>query len=126
MEKIIQMKDSDGLIYPISNVYSTDEKLIGKWIDGKHLYRKTYYITTEGADITELNFDYIEISKASVITQNFIFPFARYTSENDRIDIFISKLNKTVNISLGSAWSSEFIGAYITLEYTKTTDQKER
>ena len=122
MAKIIQMKDSDGLIYPISNVYSTDEKIIGKWVNGKILYRKTYYITTEGTDITELNFDYIVISKASIITQNFIFPAERYTNENDRIDIFISKQNRTININLGSAWSSEFIGAYITLEYTKTTD----
>ena len=51
-----------------SDLYSTDEKLIGVWIDGKPLYQKTYVInnpdTTWGtnyahSDFGVTNIDYI-------------------------------------------------------------------
>ena len=47
-------------------IYSTDEMLIGKWEDGKNLYRKTIYITNITG--TEYKYDLTNLSSASGIS----------------------------------------------------------
>lgn len=49
MSKIIQMKDSEGInLYPkVLEEYSTTEQIIGRWIDGKPIYRKTVTFTND-------------------------------------------------------------------------------
>lgn len=86
MAKIIQMKDSEGLIYPISNVYSTEEKEIGIWIDGKPLYRRTIFSDTSTGTIN-VDYESIMFKNVNVMCDNkFLFPDGRYTSPDDRVD----------------------------------------
>lgn len=49
-DKIVQLKDKGDNLYPIGvggyDVYSTSETVIGKWIDGRPIYRKVITGTT--------------------------------------------------------------------------------
>jgi len=112
------------------NVYSTDETVVGTWIDGKPLYRKV--IITNLSDTvnveTRTNFNsnirdiikidgYIRLSDSSNVPLNFyvssteyIVTYSDFTSGNGRI--------RTVNNS------SKYTGKEVKyiVEYTKTTD----
>ena len=106
-------------------IYSTEEVVIGKWIDGKPLYRKVLSSTTisdSNVDITlPSNIDFMSIDKVEIKVGNFSFFSDRYTNANDLIQIF--KYNATtLRVVLGSAWKSGFKSVIIVIEYTKTTD----
>ena len=106
-------------------IYSTEEVVIGKWIDGKPLYRKVLSSTTisdSNVDITlPSNIDFMSTDKVEIKSGGFSFFSDRYTNANDLIQIF--KFNATtLRVVLGSAWKSNFISAIIVIEYTKTTD----
>ena len=105
--------------------YSTEEVVIGKWIDGKPLYRKVLSSTTisdSNVDITlPSNIDFMSIDKVEIKAGGFSFFSDRYTNANDLIQIF--KFNATtLKVVLGSSWKSNFKSAIIVIEYTKTTD----
>ncbi len=103
--------------------YSTNETTIGKWIDGKPLYRKVYKITN-GLTIDtllSLNVSGLNIercirldgwqygSEFSFISLNF------YNSDFNYLYLYD---NTTINYQYH--WSATEI--YIIIEYTKTTD----
>jgi hypothetical protein len=118
-------------------VYSTEEKIIGVWIDGKPLYRKTIYLenvelpANSDGTIYELmlmdlwNIDHIDLSKfhikagadsssiyTTTIMQN------TYFSDNNYLYVrgFMTNLLIQTNY-----WKYIHKGC-ITIEYTKTTD----
>ena len=39
------------------HVYSTEEQIIGKWIDGKDIYEIVLELTSNSADVSDLNID---------------------------------------------------------------------
>lgn len=101
------------------NDYSLEEKVIGKWVDGKPLYQKTIYISSlEAGDyphgISDIEYitDIIGIQKN--LYSNIWVPLWHYADQSFRIVV-----NRT-NISIAGSLSSQM--AYITLRYTKTTD----
>lgn len=118
----------------ISNeeIYSTDEIVIGRWIDGKPLYRKVleFHPTAGGEEITFphnipnvenvfINTNYTYLRRASG-TKN-------YGIGNDGNDgywfsaRYVSADNKRIGFKIGnSLWSDSII--ICTIEYTKTTD----
>ena len=107
------------------DVYSTEETVIGTWIDGKPLYRKVLSSTTiSGSDVDitlPSNIDFMSTDKVEIKSGGFSFFSDRYTNANDLIQIF--KFNATtLRVVLGSAWKSGFKSAIIVIEYTKTTD----
>lgn len=127
MAKIIQMKDSEGLIYPISNVYSTDEKVIGTWM-GKNLYGKTIVFpngtgTTEYAyyllsDFGVSNVDEIFIGHPTFYTYNenrYPFPY----NDGNAFEVIVNPTGIIVKLGYLDISKCRFI---VTLEYTKTTD----
>ena len=105
--------------------YSTEEVVIGKWIDGKPLYRKVLSSTTisdSNVDITlPSNIDFMSTDKVEIKIGGFSFFSDRYTNERDLIQIFKSNAT-TLRIVLGDVWKSNFKSAIIVIEYTKTTD----
>ena len=132
MAKIIQMKDSDGLIYPISNVYSTDEKVIGKWIDGKTLYRKVIKF------VAELDKNYFAVYTGDANLVKNIDSIAKFDTFVE-VDTVIVSIPNTYSFEFrtyiqrsyggigieGTSSNSDMInGRNVTmiLEYTKTTD----
>ena len=105
--------------------YSTEETVIGTWIDGKPLYRKVLTSTTISDSIVDItlpsNIDFMSTDKVEIKASGFSFFSDRYTNANDLIQIF--KFNATtLRVVLGSVWKSNFISAIIVIEYTKTTD----
>ena len=112
------------------NTYSTNELKIGTWIDGKPIYRKT--ITTTSTSITTdiTNFDTIISAKGMVYISESPGdgwqPIPRVTSDVSTFGIGIGNIRNTNNVLtavlyIGTNYGS--IGnAYITFEYTKTTD----
>lgn len=112
----------------LSNIYSTEETVIGTWIDGKPIYRKTFYSTS-----TESSFNIphgISIDTVVAINGYYRTPgifWFRLGSASHLGDIEylttlrIEKQNIKVilgyNINRGSGSIT-----HVTLEYTKTTD----
>lgn len=112
-----------------ANNFSTDEKVIGTWIDGKPLYQKTIncgalpntstkYVSS---GLTNVNvkdiFGYAAsssytqpINKPAVVVDYVVYSFETYYNNS----------NNTITISTGID-RSEYTG-YVTLRYTKTTD----
>ncbi len=55
MNQLVQLKNENGNMYPVSDVYSTKEQIVGTWIDNKPIYRKVINFTFD-TDITK---DYV-------------------------------------------------------------------
>lgn len=109
--------------------YSTEEQIVGKWIDGKTLYRKVLtYNSTINANtlfkIGEVN------SVEKVISMNYVIRNSNgsqwindYVNVNEQICSFTLIMQTTDGFLYGrsnsEAWSSPFL--IVTIEYTKTT-----
>lgn len=101
-----------------SNNYSTEEQVVGTWIDGKPLYRKTIYITNLS---TQQSYG---ISNVDVIYVDYGHSFVSW--DLNTLVYTPQRANFTINKTQGIIWGetsglSDWKG-YITLEYTKTTD----
>ena len=104
------------------DVYSTEEQVIGRWIDNKPLYRKVIYIgeLPNDTNITvpiDLVSSEIRLTKISGVSHGINGLYQ--TGLNDKV----TRLMLTPN-GLNVACSGDFRGmmAYAILEYTKTTD----
>jgi hypothetical protein len=110
------------------NTYSTDEIRVGTWIDGKPIYRKVIYIsalpsstgpaTAYSPGITgTINF----IKSLTGTTSNgIIMNGNRPENAAAEIGLFFDISSANIMISVGQDRSN--LSAYVTLEYTKTTD----
>ena len=117
------MSSTDKAKLDNGEVYSTTEQVIGKWIDGKPLYRKTIYSTAKTGSLSLSNVDFLRWKNFNAFVNNeILFPDARYISSTDKLDFFVSKTQKSFTITLGSDWSSKFTYLVFEIEYTKTTD----
>ena len=112
-------------------IYSTDEIIIGKWINNKPIYRKVINFgslpnaTTK--DITHgiTNLDKIiryygiayATGSAGFITR--ILPASSPSGAEYTIDLYILENN----IEIATAIDRSAYSAYIIIEYTKTTDE---
>lgn len=108
--------------------YSTNEQVIGTWIDGKPLYEKTFNFTgTYSGDQGSVP---INMSIADTIfpveawginSGNAICPFPYvHSSANNNGGFFISVDKKSIGLRFASGLT--FKKVVITLRYTKTTD----
>lgn len=113
-----------------NNVYSEEEQIIGKWIDGKPIYRKVI-ITTSPTSINDFQCiallpenektlvnlrAQIFVPNASIITQ---VPFSFATESLGSIYFDPKTKNIIMSINNSTYINSEVI---IIAEYTKTTD----
>lgn len=119
--------------YASPNDYSTSEKIVGTWIDGKPLYQKTYTVARAAnvgnTPIThELSFDYITVTDAVIIAddKSVIFPLpnnwvdANGSNSLEQSEVFINPTTINIRIRNGEVTVPGTI--YITVKYTKTTD----
>lgn len=125
MAKIIQMKDSEGLVYPISNVYSTEEQVIGTDIDGTR-YRKvittnTPSTTNDSVVATIPENDFVKKIDGLFYNQmaSQLIPLNFYYSEQYNAVSYIqfNEIHMKVSVQDYTNCPLEII-----LEYTKTTD----
>lgn len=108
--------------------YATAEAATGtKWIDGKEIYKKTYYISalpnngsgTYNPGIS--NLDYVVKIEAfglrSSDTATFPLPFSHPTSANC---ISLTYVKSTGLINIATGVDRSLLSAYVTIYYTKT------
>lgn len=107
--------------------YSTDEKVVGKWIDGKPIYEKTVSL---GALSYDTNWHYIShgISNIDKVVE-------LYGTAKSNDGLYVAMPNYRSGLSLGillvanssaiaymNNWITGQDWAYATIRYTKTTD----
>ena len=117
-----------------TNEYSTTEQVVGKWIDGRTLYRKVIVYhpneiigsanTTTNISIPHNIANFKQIVKASMVNEGgYVFPtIGSSTGSTITLSDTITKVD-TTNINfriINNAWPA--VHFYIILEYTKTTD----
>ena len=109
------------------HTYSTEEKVVGTWVDGKPLYRKSYIIkgiTTVSYtfSLAGLNMDmcFFDFTHSIFKQDVFSLPFGIYGSNTDYNRIFFQN-NNSIVFQFGSIYTMSK-DLYFTLEYTKTTD----
>lgn len=106
--------------------YSTEEQIIGKWIDGKPIYEKVInmgYLPNSSSiniDVSELNIDNIIELRGMCYTDDKknIRPITLGTSDTNAIRIDVT--NNTIRIFTWSDWSA--YNSFCIIQYTKTTD----
>lgn len=127
-----------GAINEVNNKfnYSTSEQVIGKWIDGKPLYRKTITFTTTikinettsiAHNIENAKNIFIDFSasfmEANIGESNYMsygLPLIGYSGNiSDKVYCYVNPtdINFYANGNWGENWTK-----HITLKYTKTTD----
>ena len=128
MGKVIRIKND---VYLANDVYRGQETLVGKWIDGKNLYKKTITFTTtietyKALTITHgiSNVDKIWVdSTASFLYEiNSVFynlPLVGYNG--NFTEILYLRLDKTnITFYANGGWNGNWTKV-VTLMYTKTT-----
>jgi len=113
-----------------SDLYSTDEKIVGCWIDGKPLYQKTFYSSTytnaEWKVIGTID-DFETVVSESGMIVNVTLGFHRYAlgcgvyDDNDMHSVLqVNQQGKVIVYArrVNDAWQD----VYVTVKYTKTTD----
>lgn len=119
---------ANAIKYGTGNDYSLDEQIVGTWIDGKPLYQKTI----DCGSLPDTTYKEIETgldTTANVVNlfgyttriegERMPLPFVSEKDSSQCIRVYITAERK-IYISTGTnriKWS-----AYITLQYTKTTD----
>ena len=108
-----------------NSVYSTDEMIIGRWIDGKPLYRKVIQgnITSKDQSLFVVNENIktmISIYGYDSPDGIYYFPFNYTQNGSTQKAIFYKKDTDTIEFRSNSFKSGEVF--VVILEYTKTTD----
>lgn len=120
--------------------YSTEEQVVGEWIDGKPLYQKTVNIVlsekstitadrqwTVLQDLSSLNPDEIFIVGGFIHLDNDSAPLTAYTQSTDNTYWMTRIWDKKIHVlSCGNSWYKQGLGVkgyvIVTIQYTKTTD----
>ena len=112
-----------------SDLYSTDEKIVGRWIDGKPIYQKTINFTTPSSINTDSKILTISNGETVIdfhgtISRNdggYMYLGSNYPSQGNSLFFTTndSKIECYFRVSISTDTSRP---AVITLQYTKTTD----
>ena len=105
--------------------YSTTEKKIGTWIDGKPLYRKVFTIgnvgTSSSATLgTISNLDTVIKLNGACYSGSLWLPIPRTHASNVQYQNQVYIDNGTVTVATGTG--SNMSKGYVIVEYTKITD----
>ena len=128
----------DNHIKEVANTYSTNETVIGKWIDGKPIYRKVIdlgVLPNEGTFRIPHNIDNLDriISMRGMAkspNQNLLLPFS-YGTGKDGVNsdgtvkvntVPINIYEEQGNIVVYTLSDRSNMTGYVILEYIKTTD----
>lgn len=104
--------------------YSTEEKVVGTWIDGKTLYEKTVLYDGVIKQNTKIYQDdsigeFIDVFNKYFYDTNFGYWCG---SINGDYELNISSAGKSLNGNVDSAYGSRITKCRCTIQYTKTTD----
>lgn len=121
--KIALIEDLENYVDKITNVipmascYSTDEKIVGRWTDGRPVYQKTYHFSTRVVLASGVNENILQLPSEMVLISgiahdtdySFVQNQIQIGKNNGYLYIYNAK-----NVSVGLC--------DITLQYTKSTD----
>lgn len=104
------------------NDYSTEEKIVGTWIDSKPLWQKTFQQSLNLAvsstdymgDLTGLNIDYGTVASYVMIDTN------GYASALTHFDVWLRVPQNNIGVTNKSTQAKNGT-MYVTIQYTKTT-----
>ena len=104
--------------------YSTTEKRVGTWVDGKPLYQKTYYFASPTTDtLLENNVAYAHLVAKSYVTAGTDMNTDDfYYSSSSYVNIRGYVRSNSLKLSVFKTSSPAVSELYITFQYTKTTD----
>lgn len=126
-------EDMTDVVTPLPSVsvrrfkYSTDEQIVGEWIDGKPLYEITYEYTNSGISSTTAIIDLA----SNIVVRNikgilcstdgrvYMLP---YSAGNSTTSFRVNTSNQIEVVLNNDSWSNSYTPWYITIQYTKTTD----
>lgn len=133
MDDVLSASASGTQVASNGMSYSTDEQVVGRWIDGKPLYQKTYTVARAAnvgnTSITHgLSFDYITVADGVIIAddKSLTYPLPNNWVSTDGTDgieqsgVFITPT--TINIRVRNNEMTVPSTIYITVQYTKSTD----
>ena len=107
------------------NDYSLQEKIIGKWINGKPIYRKAFVGTTNlSGNETTMNISNLDnlIKVDGVIkTLGYINPIGIYTGTDNFISSYFNTTSNNLTLNYTDNYRNK--DYYTIVEYTKTTDE---
>lgn len=118
----------------MADIYSTEEKEVGLWIDNKPLYQKTFLITPTSAsftvDVSSLNIEKLIDRQATLSravsnpssTQQKDVQYRTETSGYNGYGVVCELINDTIQVGIEGYIVSEITEIRVTLKYTKTTD----
>jgi len=116
-----------NIYYDPANYYSTGEQVVGKWIDGKPLYQRTYLLTSPTSINTSVNigdlpddYDFIKLHEYTIILEDSSEFFTTNSLVWLRLANNVNGRNKITCEVGASSYTSRPL--YVTLQYTKTTD----
>ena len=108
------------------NVYSTNEVVIGKWVDNKPIYKKTFVGSITDGTILIQNVGVLVNAYGSgnyeggIIRQLPYYEF--YNNNNYLINVHVNNNNEIYFATLAGGLPTTVYNVALTLEYTKTTD----
>ena len=116
----------------LSNIYSTEEQVIGTWIDGSNVYRKAVSFTT-GASANDLGIPHGISNFKHIIN---VYGFTHRESDHECRPIpnfYRTSENRLYGLAVYAVTPGEFVltygsyrtnmSGYVILEYVKTTDE---
>lgn len=124
-DTLVNITDDEGEIEVGGEYYSTDERCVGTWTDGKPLYQKTiaFNALTSGANnkinntITITNYKIIEFSGTVFLADGVNELAIPYVTSSQQLSAFFSDgvyVFVSSNLSVASG--------YLTIKYTKNSD----
>lgn len=115
-----------GAIYgSMKDMYSTNERAIGIWIDGKTIYQRTFTCTTPSAIDTSTGIldlpsgiNVHSVDGYLISTSNDIMPLYCYWGSANYISYYVNTATNKITMKVGSSYYIS-CPCYITIKYTK-------
>ena len=98
--------------------YSTEEQVVGEWIDGKPIYQKTFDL---GVDTEINNTSWTNVGISGTNISNVVLANSVSNTDSRYFSLNAAKINGVLQFLAARANGAIEI-RYITLQYTKTTD----
>ena len=100
--------------------YSTEEKIVGKWIDGKPIFEKTYVLNNINLLVGNNIFDTIEnvkIINSKGIINNYSIPYADGGGY-----VMCAQSNNEIVLWTNNGFYNQIANIILTIQYLKTTN----
>ena len=99
------------------NIFLKDEIVIGKWIDGKPLYRKMITFSDLRTDV----YIQVEVAENALIRKYEGYIQRAGGASLDNLSLAVRN-SKKIEYKIDSIYSNNLTGAYVIVYYTKSTD----